>query len=71
MNGAHAPALGTRADKPLASRISNLLTKMLGDKVDDKANGRWTKVRAMLERLAQETERRKQFPGTKVFEKRM
>ncbi|KAL3107479.1 hypothetical protein niasHT_014196 [Heterodera trifolii] len=62
--------LSIDADKSIGSRVSNLLIKMLGEK-GEKAENKWTKVHGLLARLSEETERRKKFPGTKVFEKRM
>ncbi|KAL3096932.1 hypothetical protein niasHS_002648 [Heterodera schachtii] len=62
--------LSTDADKSIGSRVSNLLIKMMGER-GEKAENKWAKVHGLLARLSEETERRKKFPGTKVFEKRM
>ena len=56
--------------KIFAAQISNLLLKAMGPKTGE-ASVRWSKAQKTLERLAQQIDRSKQFPGTKVYEKRM
>jgi hypothetical protein len=56
--------------KIFAAQISNLLLKAMGPKTNE-ASIRWSKAQKTLERLAEQIDRSKQFPGTKVYEKRM
>uniref|UniRef100_A0A914H1X3 Uncharacterized protein n=1 Tax=Globodera rostochiensis TaxID=31243 RepID=A0A914H1X3_GLORO len=66
-----AAPLASPSDKSVGSRITNLLVKLIGGRRGERTNERWQNVYGRLRRVVGEIERRKKFPGSKVFEKRM
>ncbi|CAK5077347.1 unnamed protein product [Meloidogyne enterolobii] len=54
----------------LAAKISSLLVKSLGPKTKN-ADIKWAKTYKTLQRLSEQIERGKNFPGSNLYEKRM
>uniref|UniRef100_A0A914HN20 Uncharacterized protein n=1 Tax=Globodera rostochiensis TaxID=31243 RepID=A0A914HN20_GLORO len=64
--------LASPSDKPVGSRITNLIVKLLGERRQgERTTERWQSVHGRLSRFVTENERLQKLPGSKVFEKRM
>ncbi|CAK5090825.1 unnamed protein product [Meloidogyne enterolobii] len=62
--------LSNGKENNLAAKISSLLVKSLGPKTKN-ADIKWAKTYKTLQRLSEQIERGKNFPGSSLYEKRM
>ncbi|KAF7635561.1 hypothetical protein Mgra_00004948, partial [Meloidogyne graminicola] len=65
-----SPLTNGREDN-LASKISNLLIKSFDGQKSKNSDIRWSKVHKTLQRISEQIERGKKFPGSLLYEKRM